>query len=250
MTIGVYGLGRFGSFWAGLLATQYEVLVCSRSVHQAPAGTRLVSLQELGACNAIFLCSAISAIPETCCTLAPFLTPGQTILDTCSVKVWPLRQMAEWLPAGVNIIGTHPMFGPDSARNGWTGLPVVLCQVAGREGNGPGSIAFWSDCFTGLGLAVQVMAAQDHDREAARTQGLTHMIGRILAQMDCEPSPMATLGYRKLLEIMGQTCNDPWQLFVDLQEKNPYTPEVRQNLRDALDAVFDRLANEHTMESE
>lgn len=74
------------------------------------------------------------------------------------------------------------------------------------------------------------MSAQDHDMEAARTQGITHVIGRILSDLHLTPSGIATLGYTKLFEVMEQTCNDPWQLFVDLQRFNPHTKHMRQNL--------------------
>jgi prephenate dehydrogenase len=48
--------------------------------------------------------------------MAPALRPGQLIIDTCSVKERPLEWMLEELPDHVQIVGTHPLFGPDSGQ--------------------------------------------------------------------------------------------------------------------------------------
>jgi len=84
----------------------------------------------------------------------------------------------------------------------------------------------------------------EHDREAALTQGLTHYLGRVLAQLELRPSRIASLGYQKLLEIIEQTCNDSWQLFFDLQQYNPYTRDMRNRLAASLSEVKNRL-DEH-----
>jgi prephenate dehydrogenase len=85
------------------------------------------------------------------------------------------------------------------------------------------------------------MSPEDHDREAATTQGLTHLVGRVLAEMQLRPSAIGSLGYQKLLEIIEQTCNDSWQLFLDLQRFNRYTREMRRRLEDSLARIRARL---------
>ena len=47
-------------------------------------------------------------------------------MDTCSVKVHPVRAMLEAVPVENPVIGTHPMFGPDSAGGGVDGLPMLV----------------------------------------------------------------------------------------------------------------------------
>ena len=39
---------------------------------------------------------------------------NKTIVDVCSVKVYPKDMMLKYLPADSDIIATHPLFGPDS----------------------------------------------------------------------------------------------------------------------------------------
>lgn len=240
MLIGVYGLGRFGAFWATLcrgLPGVTGVRAYNRSERPTPAGVERVGLEELAACEAIFLCCAISAMPAVCRQLAPLLKPGTLIVDTCSVKVWPVEQMLERFEPGIDIVASHPMFGPDSASKGLHGLPMMMAPVRVS----PDRFEALSGRFAALGLRVIIMSPDEHDRQAARTQGITHYVGRLLAEIGLESSEIATLGYRKLSEVTEQTCNDPWQLFVDLQRYNPYTAGMRRGLQEALDRLNERL---------
>jgi hypothetical protein len=66
---------------------------------------------------------------------------------------------------------------------------------------------------------------------------LTHYLGRVLAELHLPPSEIGSVGYRRLLEIVEQTCNDTWRLFLDLQRFNPYTPAMRRALDRALESL-------------
>ena len=59
--------------------------------------------------------------------------------------------------------------------------------------------------------------------------------------MNIEPSPIATVGYERLLAVMEQTCNDPLQLFMDLQHYNPYTTAMREELQSSLKRLLAAL---------
>ncbi len=240
MSVGVYGLGRFGLFWAELLSTRFPVVAYNRTPgRRLPEGVREVDLDSLMQADTIFLCTAISATEPVLRQIAPLLRAGTTVIDTCSVKVYPVRLMEEILPTTVSLIGTHPMFGPDSARSGVQGLPLIVTPVrAPLE-----TLSAWEQTFRQIGLVVHRMTPAEHDYEAAYTQGVTHFIGRVLRDLELKPSAISTLGYKKLLEVMEQTCNDPWQLFVDLQRLNPYTGEMRKSLRASVDRIVEHFGD-------
>jgi prephenate dehydrogenase len=241
MRIGVYGLGRFGSFWARVLARHAEVRAWSRDPsHRAPPGVTLASEDEVLAQPAVFFCVAISAFEEVLVRTAGRIPAGTLVMDTCSVKCHPAEVMGRLLPQGVSALATHPMFGPDSAGQSLEGLPMVLCPVR----IGSDEVELWRRFFASLGLSVAVMDPDDHDRQAAFTQGVAHYLGRVLKDFGAAPSPIGTVGYRGLLEIVGQTCNDPWQLFLDLQRFNPHTREMRERLRRSLEAVMAAIDDE------
>jgi prephenate dehydrogenase len=235
MTVGVYGLGRFGSFWAEMLARSVPVCAYSRSPDRStPAGVRRVGEDEVLAQPVVILCVAISAVEEVLQRSRGRLAREVLVMDTCSVKTHPVSLMERLLPATASILGTHPMFGPDSASGGAAGLPMILCpvRIAARE------LEKWRAFFSSLGLSVSLMTPDDHDREAAFTQGVAHYIGRVLSDLGVRRSPIGTVGYNKLLEIVEQTCNDPLQLFLDLQRYNPHTREMRARLEKSLQAVM------------
>jgi len=231
----VYGLGRFGCFWAELLSGSFTVSGYSRDPRRpTPPGVRRVSEDELLSRPVIFLCVAISAMEDVLMRMRGRLSPGALVMDTCSVKTHPVALMEKLLPAAASIMGTHPMFGPDSARGSARGLPLIMCpaRLSSRD------TEQWRAVFSGLGLNVFLMSPDDHDREAAFTQGVAHYIGRVLSDFGARRSAIGTVGFNKLLEIVEQTCNDPWQLFLDLQRYNPHTKEMRARLSASLASVM------------
>lgn len=50
---------------------------------------------------------------------------GPLVVDVLSVKEYPREILIDLLPEGCDIMCTHPMFGPDSGKNGWHGLNFV-----------------------------------------------------------------------------------------------------------------------------
>lgn len=239
-TVAVYGLGRFGWFWAELLARRYRVIASSRSTkHDLPHGVTFVPFADLFQADAIFLCVAISSMPTVLDQMRSFVRGGQIVFDTCSVKMYPVDQMLTRLPDSVSVIATHPMFGPDSARERGDRLPIITwparCDSA--------TYTSWLDRFRQLGMRVLEKPPEEHDREAAYTQGVTHYIGRLLSRMELPASEMATLGYRRLQQVVEQTCNDPVQLFQDLQRFNPFTKDMRLQLEQAQQATESMLTD-------
>lgn len=225
--------------WAEMLGERHEIVGFNRSKLPDPQSRiRLVGEEELFRSDAVFFCVAISALPEVLSRTSRYMRSGSLIGDTSSVKLLPGKWMEETVPEGVEILGTHPMFGPDSVRNGWDGLPLVLCPVRiGEE-----TLHAWKGLFSEFRLRVLTMSADEHDHQAAYSQGVTHFIGRVLDDLGIGEAELATLGYRKILEVKQQTCNDPWQLFLDLQRYNPYTEEMRRRLSRSLDRVLRTIA--------
>ena len=235
--VGIYGLGRFGTFWAEQLTRYFTVCAYSRRLHRPPAVVRMVSERQVLRCPVVVLCVAISAMAEVVDRISPHIQPHTLVMDTCSIKGFAARVMAQRLLPPAQILATHPMFGPDSARNGIAGQPMILCPVRITGDR----LQTWQRSFAAMGLRVITMTAEQHDREAAITQGITHYLGRVLAEMGLSDSTISTVGYQKLREIVEQTCNDSLQLFLDLQRYNPFTAQMRERLERALSTVRAQL---------
>ncbi|HEY0808514.1 MAG TPA: prephenate dehydrogenase/arogenate dehydrogenase family protein [Longimicrobiales bacterium] len=236
--VGIIGFGRFGRLWADVMALRHRVVVTD-IVPQPDA--RFVSLPDLCATSqTIFLCVPINQFQTAVRELAGHLRPGTTVIDTCSVKVHPAQVLADELGerADLTLIATHPMFGPDSAARGVSGLPMVVWRVAGQEA----VYREWVDFLSELGIHTVEMAPDDHDRLAAYSQGVTHYVGRVLSKLDLQATPIDTQGFKILRSLVAQTCNDSWELFHDLQTYNPYTSEMRVRLQHALNDVYRTLS--------
>ncbi len=236
MIIGIYGLGRFGSFWASILGGIANVQAYSPN-SPAPEGVRSVTENEVCKSDILFLCNSISSMEDVCKRITGKLKKGIIIADTCSVKVYPLDMMSRYFPENVHIVGTHPMFGPDSGQLGVKDLPVAVCPCRIGDAELDKVLALFSD----LELRIERLSASEHDHEAAYSQGITHFIGRTLDLLNLKPSRISTTGYKDLLDIVQQTCNDHWQLFVVLQKYNPYTEEMRKDLHFSIEEMLVKL---------
>ncbi len=118
-TMGIVGFGRFGRFAAGHLRDHFDLLIFDkgdRRTEAAEMGVRIGSLEEVARSSTVLLCVPISEIRKTLMEIAPHLKEGCLVVDTCSVKEYPVSQMKDLLPPYVEILGTHPLFGPDSAN--------------------------------------------------------------------------------------------------------------------------------------
>ena len=251
--IGILGFGRFGRFWARTLRRFYPVYVSDRDsslAHTADSlGVTFCSLEEL--CRQVeilFLCVPINQFEATIQALLPLVRPGTFIVDTCSVKVYPAKILDQYFGQNeqLSLILTHPMFGPDSGSGGIAGLPIALWPLRiSAEG-----LQLFREMFTGLNLRLVEIPPDEHDRLAANSQGITHLVGRVLDEMKVQSTPIDTRGYTSLLAVVDQTCHDTWELFYDLQNYNPYAREMHYRLEEALERVNSRLLPERVSAGE
>lgn len=240
--IRLIGYGRFGRLTVGNLSADMDVLVHTRDAAKSEEisriGGRMGSLTEACACPVVIVCVPISAMKTTLEQMAPLLAPGSLVVDVCSVKVFPVQWMKELLPAGVDILATHPMFGPDSAKNSLAGHKIVLCpeRIAAARYN---KIKHY---LVNKGLTIIETTADEHDRKIAVSLALTHFIGRSLSEFGAAPLDIDTEGYKRLLHILGVVKNDTWQLFEDMNHYNPYAEQKRHDFLQAVQRVHERLA--------
>ena len=85
------------------------------------------------------------------------------------------------------------------------------------------------------------MSPDQHDQMAAKTQGVTHFLGRMLKEYGIQKTSIDTQGFLDLLDLVEQTCNDTWELYTDLQLYNPYTEDMINQLKLATESLDNRL---------
>ncbi len=241
--ISIIGYGRFGKVWAEFLKKDFNVYVANKSKivpKERVEGVNFVNIKEALKKEVIFLCIPISAFEQFLKKNSKNINDKALILDTCSVKVYPIDLMKKYLPKSCEIIGTHPMFGPDSIKEGVENLKITLCKVKQRKD----SYNFWKKYFKRRNLKVVELSADMHDKLASQSQSIAHYIGRVLGELNLKETKIDTLGFKKLNEIINQTCNDSEQLFYDLQTKNPYGEKVRRKIEKSFKKINYKLLKE------
>lgn len=244
-TVSVYGYGRFGKLWAGILAEDFHVKVFSRHGLQpgeVDPGIEITDERGIFDCDALFFCVAISSFEGVLKKSVPLFRKETVFFDTCSVKSLPASWMKQHLPEESRIIATHPMFGPDSYRQVDRKLPMVMCNITADAG----IFDRWKAYFTSKSMQVELMTPEEHDEIIAYSQGITHYVGRVLADLKLKPTPINTHGYSLLLKIIEQTCNDSMQLFFDLLHFNPYSEQMLERLHGSLTTIRSALKENKT----
>ena len=240
MKIGIIGFGRFGQIFAKYLKTQTEILVTNHSDKSAEAkalGVKWVAGDEIFKVDLLILCVPISETKKVLQEIKNKILPGTILADTCSVKVYPCEWLNELAAAGVETIGTHPMFGPDSAKDNLVGKQIVLCPLKIKQENIDKIIKL----FTSLKLKVIMATPEEHDRETAKSLALVHFIGRGLSAIGVGGQEITTLGFERLLKVKETVDNDTWQLFADMNKYNPFAADVRLQLIKKLSEIDKKL---------
>ena len=245
-TIGIFGFGAFGRLTARHLADHFPLFVHDINPHVVSAdilesacgNIRVADVMTAAKCDIVILAVPVTAMRSVIATISPHLRMGAIVLDVGSVKMEPARMMLEGLPDHVDIIGTHPLFGPQSARDGISGLKIAICPVRGRQFRRVG--AFLRHL---LGLKVFVVTPEAHDREAAVVQGVTHLIAKVLVQMSPLPACMTTASFDLLVKATEMVRYDAPGVFWAIENANPYAGAVREQFFELATGVRDQLAD-------
>lgn len=233
--LGLIGAGAFGAFCIPHLRGHFDVqLADSRPDTGAIARRHRVragSLAEAAAQDIVVLAVPWRALGDVATAIAPHLKPGALVVEVCSIKVRPLAALREALPDTVDIVGTHPLFGPQSGRGGIAGLNIAVCPLPGRARAAHRVARFLTNT---LGLNVVQTTPEDHDRQMAYVQGLTHFIARSIAACDVPPLTLTTDTWDHLMRMVETVRYDSDELFRTITGDNPYAADVSEAFRTAL----------------
>lgn len=241
-SVSIVGFGRFGKTLYRLIKDDFCItLFDKKGVENKDLSNNTTiakSIDEIYKSEVIFYCIPISSFEQVIARHKKYFTKKHFLIDVLSVKIHPAKVFKKYLTGSkTQALLTHPMFGPDSSKDGFENLPMIIDKFTADDQN----YQFWKNYFINKNLRVIEMSAKNHDKMAAGSQGLTHFIGRLLNEYHLKKTPIDSLGAKKLLEVLEQTCNDSWQLFEDLQHYNPYTKYMRIRLGEIYDKIYNRL---------
>ena len=221
--VSIIGFGRFGAMLHSLLSKGFEVDVYDKNPIDN-SEVNEVSFEEVLKNDTIFIAVPIRDFEDLVINISSKIQSGKTIIDVCSVKVFPKQVMIDNLPAETDIIATHPLFGPDSLKDSGSVMTMEAVRDSSERYN------FWKNYFESQNITIEEISAEEHDMMAARSQGLTHFVGRVIDDFGTNQTRIDTEGYKALHKLVSQTCNDTWDLFEDIQNYNPYTEKMISEL--------------------
>lgn len=242
MRVGIVGLGNFGRFATSTLAKDgsLDVVAYDTSDVPAPEGVAKTELADVAASDAVILCVPLAAYDEVLAQLRPQIKSETLVVDICSVKVEAEKRLRVGLPGHRNLLITHPMFGPQSAKDGIAGLTLV---VTGAEGEGAEAAIRY--CQDALKLKIMRMTSEEHDREMASVHALTFFIARALTDMHVQASPFQPPSYQWLLDLSYLDKHHTEELFLTMEVGNPYARVTREKFLKTLQEINDRLDKEN-----
>ncbi len=185
--------------------------------------------KEIKSSDVVMISVPINITEKTIEEIAPKMHAGSLLMDITSIKKGPVEAMIKHAPTDVEILGSHPMFGPSIPDI--RGQIVIFTPIEGR-------CKKWFPIIRNLyennGAHIEIMDAVAHDKMMAVVQGLTHFayisIGAVFGELEFDVansrrfmSPM----YDIMLDLVGRILGQNPYLYAMIQI-NPEVAKVHK----------------------
>lgn len=158
--------------------------------------------------------------------IAPHVKKSACLVDVTSIKRAPVEAMLAHAPEGVDVVGTHPMFGPHGVD--FDRQKVVLCK-----GRGEAAFARVKKLYESFGAETIEATAEEHDAQMALIQVLIHektmVLGSVLERLKADLGrslAFASPIYRTELAMIGRMFSQRAELYADILTVNPDAPRL------------------------
>jgi prephenate dehydrogenase len=229
------GTGETGSWFARYFKNKgFDVAVWGPSGKRDVAeklGVRYCQdmMKEVEESDVVLLSVPIEKTVEVIRQVAPRMRSGSLLMDVTSLKYEPVMAMRTYAPKGVEVLGTHPMFGPTMASP--RGQTIIFTPVPRK---GERWHPLMRELFESDGARIELLSPEEHDEIMAVVQALTHFafigIGATLKALDFDVersrkfmSPV----YEIMIDFVGRILDQNPELYASIQ-KNPKAVRVRQ----------------------
>lgn len=196
--------------------------------------------KEIKSSDVVMISVPINITEKTIEEIAPKMHAGSLLMDITSIKKGPIEAMIKHAPPNVEILGSHPMFGPSIPDI--RGQIVIFTPIEGR-------CTKWFPVIRNLyennGAHIEIMDSVAHDKMMAVVQGLTHFayisIGAVFRELEFDVatsrrfmSPM----YDIMLDLVGRILGQNPYLYAMIQ-MNPEVAKVHRAYIEQCDLLAD-----------
>ncbi len=232
----VGGTGEMGQWFSTFFKERgFDVTIWGKSGKTEVAerlGIRFAhNLQaEVAESDVVIISVPIDITEQVIAEVAPLMKKGSLLMDLTSLKTGPTRAMQKYAPDGVEILGTHPMFGPTIPS--LHGQRFILTPINER-------CQKWFPVIRGMleenGAHIVIVEPEEHDRFVSVVQGLTHFayitIGTTLTKLDFnvkESRRFMSPVYDIMLDFVGRILGQNPYLYAMIQMENPEVIKVHE----------------------
>jgi len=241
-TLGIIGYGKFGKLLIELFTKfqpHLKIQVYSRS-HEIDEKV-FFDQKTVFNSDIIIPCVPIRNFAETIELLVPHLNTGQTILEICSVKLYPKAILEKKVPSNINLIGAHHMFGPATYQK--LKGRLLNCNLTIENIHCDNKIYHEIiNLFKTWNLNVKELSADEHDRCAAEFQFTTLFTASVLKQLNLKRELIETQSALKMLDFLDMISVDN-DLVLDLYKFNPYCQEQFSRIVMAFNSIQNAIRN-------
>jgi len=160
--------------------------------------------------------------------VGPHIKDGALFLDDTSVKTQACRAMEKFSGRNVEVVGTHPVFGP--RVSGIDGQTFVLTPVRGKKWLG-----WLQEKLEKHKAKIVISTPEEHDRIMAVVQGLTHFTyistGKTLQELGIDVKRSRQFSspiYELMLDMIGRIIGQDPRLYAEIQMQNPEVLKVHK----------------------
>ncbi len=245
------GTGEFGRLFARIFADEgHKVVITGRNVDKGERAARATGSEftrdnKVAAekSDIVIICVPIENTVDVIKEVGSSLKAGSLLMDFTSVKVEPTKAMARYTKKDVEVIGTHPMFGPRVAS--LEGQTVILTPIRSEKW-----IDFLKDFLKSHKARIFISTPEEHDRVMAIVQGLTHFAYITTAstikrlEIDVGKSRrFASPVYELMLDFIARIVGQNPHLYASIQMHNPFVSEVHETFIKESEALKEIVKN-------
>jgi prephenate dehydrogenase len=216
-SVGIIGHGRMGKIFEKMFQ-DFSVKIYDRKKERSTG--IFADLETICEADLIIPCVPIPMLESVIQKISPYLKEGQTIMHICSVQLYPEKILLKYVPDFVNLIGSHPMFGPQTLKacgDSFHGLNFIINPIRCSD-----------DIFNeinkflkGLHFNMVKMGATEHDIQAAKFHFISHLSANILTKLNLKKTSIDTKSYEFLFNFLDRIEPNPL-LLQSMLKYNPY----------------------------
>ncbi len=237
------GAGKMGRWFVEFLASQGYVVTIADPQKGVEGFAHVDDWRTTSLNFDLIVIATPMAIANTILQDLADRKPRGVIFDVGSLKT-PLRPgLTALLDAGCRVTSLHPMFGPDTEL--LSGRHVIFIDAGHAEALETARALFGST------MAEQVvMSLDEHDRLIAYVLGLSHALNiaffTALAESGEAAPRLAQLSsttYDAQVDVAAKVATENPEMYFEIQHLNDYGRESLQALRNAVERIWQSVAN-------